>query len=228
MNKIFHDYLDKFIVVYLDDILIFSRTVEEDAEHLKLVLGLLRQHQYKVNLEKCEFGRTKILYLGHEISADGLRPDDAKVASIRDWPRPQTVTEVKSFLGMTGYYRPFVKNYSTTTSPLTDLTRLDTPWEWTEECEATFRKLKYALTHYETKYYGGSREKMLETMQGIGAQGCEFLVAGRVVSGNFQVLSGIELPPELASIFKAIPESVFRKDISSTEIRQRMMQSQAS
>ncbi|GBG64088.1 hypothetical protein CBR_g40537 [Chara braunii] len=149
MNKIFHDYLDKFIVVYLDDILIFSRTVEEHAEHLKTVLGLLRQHQYKVNLEICEFGRTKILYLDHEISADGLRPDDAKVASIRDWPRPQTVTEVRSFLGMTGYYRPFVKNYNTIASPLTDLTRLDTPWEWTEECEASFKKLKYALTRYE-------------------------------------------------------------------------------
>ncbi|GBG80537.1 hypothetical protein CBR_g30998 [Chara braunii] len=93
MNEIFHDYLDKFIVVYLNDILIFSRIVEEHAEHLKIVLGLLRQHQYKVNLDKCEFGRTKILYLGHEISADGLRPEDAKVASIRDWPRPQTVTE---------------------------------------------------------------------------------------------------------------------------------------
>ncbi|GBG70321.1 hypothetical protein CBR_g6449 [Chara braunii] len=149
MNRIFHNYLDKFIVVYLDDILIFSRIVEEHAEHLKTVLGLLRQHQYKVNLDKCEFGRTKILYLGHEILADGLRPEDAKVASIRDWPIPQTVTEVRSFLGMTGYYRPFVKNYSTIASPLTDLTRLDTPWEWTEECEASFKKFKYALTHYE-------------------------------------------------------------------------------
>ncbi|GBG90891.1 hypothetical protein CBR_g51398 [Chara braunii] len=149
MNRIFHDYLDKFIVVYLDDILIFSRTVEEHLEHLKIVLGLLRQHQYKVNLDKCEFGRTKILYLGHEISADGLRPEDANVASMRDWPRPQTVTEVRSFLGMTGYYRPFVKNYSTIDSSLTDLTRLDTQWEWTEECEASFKQLKYALTHYE-------------------------------------------------------------------------------
>ncbi|GBG76275.1 hypothetical protein CBR_g22023 [Chara braunii] len=88
MNRIFHDYLDTFIVVYLDDILIFSKTAEEHAEHLNTVLGLLRQHQYKINLEKCEFGRTKILHLGHEISADGLRPEDAKVASIRDWPRP--------------------------------------------------------------------------------------------------------------------------------------------
>ncbi|GBG71134.1 hypothetical protein CBR_g8435 [Chara braunii] len=149
MNRIFHDYLDKFIVLYLDNILIFSRTIKEHVEHLKIVLGLLRRHQYKVNLEKCEFGRTKILYLGHEISAEGLRPDDAEVASIRDRARPQTVIEVRSFLGMTGYYRPFVKNYSTIVSRLTNLTGLDTPWEWIEEHEAGFKKLKYALTPYE-------------------------------------------------------------------------------
>ncbi|GBG59350.1 hypothetical protein CBR_g38379 [Chara braunii] len=108
MNRIFHDHLDKFVVVYLDDILIFSKSVEEHAQHVETVLSLLRQHKYKVNLEKCEFGRTKILYLGHEVSAEGIRPEDAKVASIRDWPRPQTVTEVRSFLGMCGYNRNFV------------------------------------------------------------------------------------------------------------------------
>ncbi|GBG75356.1 hypothetical protein CBR_g19988 [Chara braunii] len=102
-----------------------------------------------INGEKCEFGRTRILYLGHEISAEGLKPDDAKVASIRDWPRPQSVTEMRSFLGMTGYYRTFVKNYSIVAAPLTDLTRLDTPWEWTDKCKAAFRHLKHALTHYE-------------------------------------------------------------------------------
>ncbi|GBG89983.1 hypothetical protein CBR_g50073 [Chara braunii] len=100
MNRIFHDYLDKFVVVYLDDILIFSRTVEEHAQHVDKVLSILRQHKYKINAEKCEFGPTRILYLGHEVSADGIRPKDAKVASIRDWPRPQPVTEVRSFSGM--------------------------------------------------------------------------------------------------------------------------------
>ncbi|GBG84348.1 hypothetical protein CBR_g38319 [Chara braunii] len=82
MNRIIHDYLDKFVVVYLDDILIFSRSAEEHAEHVDKVLSLLRQHKYKINSEKCEFGRTRILYLGHEVSADGIRPEDAKVASI--------------------------------------------------------------------------------------------------------------------------------------------------
>ncbi|GBG64643.1 hypothetical protein CBR_g45698 [Chara braunii] len=149
MNRIFHDYLDKFVIVYLDDILIFSKTVEEHVAHLDKVLGLLRQHKFKINGEKCEFGRTRVLYLGHEISAEGLKPNDAKVASIRDWPHPQSVTEMRSFLGMTGYHRTFVKNYSIVAAPLTDLTRLDTPWEWTDKCEAAFRHLKHALTHYE-------------------------------------------------------------------------------
>ncbi|GBG67160.1 hypothetical protein CBR_g81585 [Chara braunii] len=149
MNWIFHDYLDKFVIVYLEDILIFSKTVEEHVAHLDKVLNLLRQHKFKINGEKCEFGRTRVLYLGHEISAEGLKPDDAKVASIRDWPRPQSVTEMRSFLGMTGNYRNFVENYTIIAAPLTDLTRLDTPWEWTERCEAAFRHLKHALTHYE-------------------------------------------------------------------------------
>ncbi|GBG86533.1 hypothetical protein CBR_g41596 [Chara braunii] len=99
--------------------------------------------------EKCEFGRTHVVYLGYEISTDGLKPDDAKVANIHDWPRPQSVTEMGSLLGMTGYYRNFVKNYSIVAAPLTDLTRIDTPWEWTDRCEAAFKHLKHALTHHE-------------------------------------------------------------------------------
>ncbi|GBG79135.1 hypothetical protein CBR_g28850 [Chara braunii] len=149
MNRIFHDYLNKFVVVYLDDMLIFGTSVEEHAQHVDKVLSLLRQHKYKINFAKCELGRTRIPYLAHEVSADGIRPEDAKVASIRDWPRPQFVTEVRSFLGMCAYYRNFVKNYSTITSPLTDLTRLDTPWDWTDECEAAFKRLKHALAHHE-------------------------------------------------------------------------------
>ncbi|GBG76676.1 hypothetical protein CBR_g22893 [Chara braunii] len=149
MNRIFHDYLDKFVIVYLDDVLIFSKTVEEHVAHLDKVLSLLRHHKFKINGEKCEFGCTRVLYLGHEISAEGLKPDDAKVANICEWPRPQYVTEMRSFLGMIGYYKTFVKNYSIVAAPLTDLTRLHTPWEWTDECEVAFRHLKHALTHYE-------------------------------------------------------------------------------
>ncbi|GBG73094.1 hypothetical protein CBR_g12810 [Chara braunii] len=173
MNRIFHDYLDKFVIVYLDDIRFFSKTVEEHVAHLDKVLSLLRQHKFKINGEKCEFGRTRVLYLGHEISAEGLKLDDVKVASIRDWPRPQFVTEMRSFLGITDYYRTFVKNYSTVAAPLTDLTRLDTPWEWTDECEAAFRHLKHALTHYEVLKLPDPDKPFIVTMDtnqyGIGA-----------------------------------------------------------
>ncbi|GBG60679.1 hypothetical protein CBR_g12415 [Chara braunii] len=123
------------------------RDATDAVERLICVPGV--RYDPQINGEKCEFGRTRILYLGHEISAEGLKPDDAKVASIRDWPRPQFVTKMRSFLGMTGYYRTFVKNYSIMAAPLTDLTRLDTPWEWTDKCGAAFRHLKHALTHYE-------------------------------------------------------------------------------
>ncbi|GBG70182.1 hypothetical protein CBR_g6313 [Chara braunii] len=148
MNRIFHDYLDKFVIVYLDHILIFSRTVEEHVGHLDKVLSLIRQHNFKINDEKCEFGRIRILYWGHEISAEGLKTDDTKVANIRDWPLRESMTEMRS-LGIIGYYHNFVKNYSIVAAPLTDLTRLDTPWEWKDRCEAAFRHLKHALTHYE-------------------------------------------------------------------------------
>ncbi|GBG59672.1 hypothetical protein CBR_g49937 [Chara braunii] len=172
-GRIFHDHLDKFVVVYLDDILIFSKSVEEHAQHVETVLSLSRQHKYKVNLEKCEFGSTKILYLVHEVSAEGIRSEDAKVASIRDWPRPQTVTKVRSFLGMCSYYRNFVKNYSTVASPLTDLTRLDTPWDWSDECEAAFKRLKHALMNHEVLMVPDPQKPFIVTTDasqyGIGA-----------------------------------------------------------
>ncbi|GBG65895.1 hypothetical protein CBR_g54186 [Chara braunii] len=126
-----------------------GQIVEEHVAHLDKVLSLLRRHKFKINGEKCEFGRTRILYLGHEIFVEGLKLDDAKVANIRDWPRPQSVIEMRSFLGMIDCYRNFVTNYSTVAAPLTDLTRLDTPREWTYRCEAAFRHLKHALTHHE-------------------------------------------------------------------------------
>ncbi|GBG78588.1 hypothetical protein CBR_g27813 [Chara braunii] len=110
MNRIFHEYFYKFIVIYLDDILIFSKIVEEHTEHVKIVLGLLRHHQYKVNLEKCGCGRTKILYPGHEISGDGLRPDDAKVASIRYWQLSCAIADVAAatcIIGLRGYCHVF-------------------------------------------------------------------------------------------------------------------------
>ncbi|GBG88552.1 hypothetical protein CBR_g48021 [Chara braunii] len=114
------------------------------------VMLRLDQRRYKSVRELTSTVENLIVVPGHEVSAERIRPEDAKVASIRDWPRPQTVTEVKSFLGMCGYYKNFVKNYSMVASSLTDLTRLDTSWDWSDECEAAFKRLKHALMNHET------------------------------------------------------------------------------
>ncbi|GBG84036.1 hypothetical protein CBR_g37913 [Chara braunii] len=111
--------------------------------------------------------------IGGREAVMSITPEDAKVASIRDWPRPQTVTEVRYFLGMCGYYRNFVKNYSTIASPLTDLTRLDTPWDWSDECEATFKRLKHALMNHEVLMVPAPQKPFIMTTDasqyGIGA-----------------------------------------------------------
>ncbi|GBG91783.1 hypothetical protein CBR_g53672 [Chara braunii] len=146
MHRIFRPYLDKFMVVYLDDILVFSKTTREHAEHLALVLQSLRDSQYKINREKSSFGVPSVIYLGHVISGDGLAPEAAKVAAIQDRPQPQTVRDVRSFLGLASYYRKFVRNFSAVAAPLTNLTKKDTPFLWSLHCHMAFARLKQALT----------------------------------------------------------------------------------
>ncbi|GBG59146.1 hypothetical protein CBR_g32163 [Chara braunii] len=146
MHRIFRPYLDKFMVVYLDDILVFSKTTRERAEHLALVLQSLRDNQYKINREKSSFGVPSVIYLGHVIFGDRLAPEAAKVAAIQDWPQPQTVRDVRSFLGLASYYRKFIRNFSAVAAPLTNLTKKDTPFLWSLHCQMAFARLKQALT----------------------------------------------------------------------------------
>ncbi|GBG81334.1 hypothetical protein CBR_g32008 [Chara braunii] len=146
MHHIFRPYLDKFMVVYLDDIPVFSKTAREHAEHLALVLQSLRDSQYKINREKSSFGVPSIIYLGHVISGDGLAPEAAKIAAIQEWPQPQTVRDVLSFMGLASYYKKFVMNFSAVAAPLTNLTKKDTPFLWSLHCQLTFTRLKKALT----------------------------------------------------------------------------------
>ncbi|GBG75844.1 hypothetical protein CBR_g21088 [Chara braunii] len=128
MHRIFRPYLDKFMVVYLDDMLVFSKTAREHAKHLALVLQSLRDSQYKINREKSFFGVPSVTYLGHVISGDGLAPEAAKIVAIQEWPQPQTVRDVRSFMGLASYYRKFVRNFSAVDAPLTNLTKKDTPF----------------------------------------------------------------------------------------------------
>ena len=145
MNRIFRQCLDKF-VVFIDDILIYSRDRDEHAEHLRVVLEILREHQLYGKLSKCEFWLSEVQFLGHVILAHGIVVDPAKIEVVFKWERPQTVTEVRSFLGLVGYYRRFVEVFSKMISPLTQLTRKDKPFSWTEQCEACFKEIKNMLT----------------------------------------------------------------------------------
>ena len=117
--------MDKFVVVFIDDILIYSRTREEHVDHLRVVLEVLREHQLYGKLSKCEFWLEEVQFLGHVISTKGIAVDPTKIETVLKWERPKIVTEVRSFLGLAGYYRRFVQGFSKKVSPLTQLTQKD-------------------------------------------------------------------------------------------------------
>ncbi len=126
MNDIFRDMLDRWVIVYIDDILIYSDTQEEHIRHVRSVLKRLLQHQLYVKAEKCEFHRTNTSFLGYVISQDGVSMDDKKVQAVLDWPQPQTVKELQCFLGFANFYRRFIRNFSSIASPLTAMTKRNT------------------------------------------------------------------------------------------------------
>lgn len=120
MNDVFRPYLRKFILVFLDDILIYSPTEELHREHVVMAFQKLKEHQLVVNFKKCEFGRQKLTYLGHEVSAEGVSAEANKIQAMQDWPTPTNIKGLRGFLGLTGYYRKFVRGYATIAKPLTD------------------------------------------------------------------------------------------------------------
>ncbi|GBG85719.1 hypothetical protein CBR_g40447 [Chara braunii] len=148
MNDFFRPWLDKFVVVYLDDILVFSRTLEEHQGHLRQVLEKLREANFKINAKKCDWAKTQVLYLGHVLDGDNVKPEDSKIVAIRDWPTPRTLTELCSFLGLANYYRKFVRKFSTIAAPLRRLLRKETIWKWDKDCTFAMKKLKQALIEY--------------------------------------------------------------------------------
>ena len=119
INKVFMEELDKFVVVFIDDILIYSKSAEEHEQHLRIVLEKLRAHELYAKFSKCEFWLTKISFLGHILSEDGVAVDPAKVEAVTKWKQPTMVTEVRSFLGLAGYYRRFIEGFSKIARPMT-------------------------------------------------------------------------------------------------------------
>ncbi|KAL5575384.1 hypothetical protein UlMin_017083 [Ulmus minor] len=146
MNRVFKVYLDKFVIVFIDDILIYSRSQEEHAEHLRMVLRTLVEHRLYAKFSKCEFWLQSVQFLGHVISKDGLSVDPAKIEAVSEWAAPTSVTEIRSFLGLAGYYRRFVEGFSTLAAPLTALTKKDQKFQWSDKCEQSFQELKGRLT----------------------------------------------------------------------------------
>ncbi|WMV51153.1 hypothetical protein MTR67_044538, partial [Solanum verrucosum] len=145
MNRVFKTYLDSFVVVFIDDILIYSHSEEEHMGHLRVVLQRLREEKLYAKYEKCEFWLKEVAFLGHVVSGDGIKVDPKKTDVIRNWPRPLTPSDIRSFLGLAGYYRRFVNGFSSIASPMTKLTQKKTKFEWTGECERIFQTLKDKL-----------------------------------------------------------------------------------
>ncbi|XP_021736446.1 uncharacterized protein LOC110702997 [Chenopodium quinoa] len=146
MYRIFRPYLDKFVVVFIDDILVYSNSKEDHEDHLRKVLQLLREHQLYAKLSKCEFWLEKVALLGHVISMEGVSVDPAMVQAVQEWPIPRNVSEVRSFLGLTGYYRRFIKDFWIIARPMTNLMKKECKFIWSPECEEAFKTLKEKLT----------------------------------------------------------------------------------
>ena len=135
MNRVFQPYLDKFVVVFVDDILIYSQSEVEHEDHLRIVLHLLRDHKVYAKFSKCEFWLAEVGFLGHVVSASGVSVDPGKVEAVMSWERPNSVFKIRSFLGLAGYYRRFIENFSRLAAPMTILTRKEVNFVWDDSCE---------------------------------------------------------------------------------------------
>ncbi|KAG8472758.1 hypothetical protein CXB51_034674 [Gossypium anomalum] len=176
-------YLDRFVVVFIDDILIYSKDETEHAEHLRIVLQTLRNKQLYAKFSKSEFWLREVGFLGHIVSGDGIRVDPSKISAIIDWKPPKNVTEVRSFLGQAGYYRRFVNGFSITAAPMTRLLRKDVKFEWTEECQQSFEELKKLLTEAPGLVQPKSgKEFVVYSDSSLNGLGCVLMQEGKVVA----------------------------------------------
>ncbi|CAA7045392.1 unnamed protein product [Microthlaspi erraticum] len=153
MNHILRNFIGHFVVVYFDDILIYSKNLEEDLDHLASVLSVLRKEKLFANLKKCTFCTDNVVFLGFVVSADGVKVDEEKVAAIREWPSPKTVSEVRSFHGLAGFYRRFVRDFSTLAAPLTEVIKKEVGFKWEKAQEDAFQTLKDRLTNALFLFY---------------------------------------------------------------------------
>jgi hypothetical protein len=146
INTVFMPELDKFVVVFIDDILVYSKNEKDHEEHLRIILTRLRDHKVHAKFSKCKFWLKKVPFLGHVLSENGVSADPSKVQEVMDWKAPTTVPEVRSFLGLASYYCRFILDFSKIAMPMTSLQQKDYKFVWPEECEVAFHTLRKLLT----------------------------------------------------------------------------------
>ncbi|KAL0562069.1 hypothetical protein IC582_002519 [Cucumis melo] len=183
MNRVFREFLDTFVIVFIDDILIYSKTEAEHEKHLRMVLQTLRDNKLYAKFSKCEFWLKQVSFLGHVVSKAGVSVDPAKIEAVTGWTRPSTVSEVRSFLGLAGYYRRFVENFSRIATPLTQLTRKGAPFVWSKACEDSFQTLKQKLvTAPVLTVPDGSGNFVIYSDASKKGLGCVLMQQGKVVA----------------------------------------------
>ena len=146
MHRVFLPYLNQLLVVFVDDILIYSKSEEEHEDHLRIVLQALKEHQLYAKFIKCKFWLTEVRFLGHVVSATGVSVDPEKVEAVMSWEKLKLVFEIHSFMGLAGYYRKFIKEFSRLVAPVTKLTWKEVKFEWNDLCKQVFQELKRRLT----------------------------------------------------------------------------------
>ncbi|GJT77518.1 putative nucleotidyltransferase, ribonuclease H [Tanacetum coccineum] len=183
MNRVCRPYLDKFVIVFIDDILIYSKTREEHEEHLGLVLELLKKERLYAKFSKCEFWLREVQFLGHVINGDGIHVDPSKIEAVKNWEAPRTPSEVRSFLGLAGYYRRFIENFSKIAKPLTVLTQKSKTFDWGEEQENAFQTLKDKLCNAPVLALPDGPEDFVVYCDASGlGLGCVLMQRGKVIT----------------------------------------------
>ncbi|TYK11555.1 ty3-gypsy retrotransposon protein [Cucumis melo var. makuwa] len=183
MNRVFREFLDTFVIVFIDDILIYSKTEAEQEEHLRTGLQTLRDNKLYAKFSKCEFWLKQVSFLGHVVFKAGVSVDSAKIETVTSWPRPSTVSEVRSFLGLAGYYQRFMENFSRIATPLTQLTRKGAPFVWSKACEDSFQNLKQKIvTARVLTVPDGSGSFVIYSDASKKGLGCVLMQQGKVVA----------------------------------------------
>jgi hypothetical protein len=183
INKVFMEYLDKFIVVFIDDILVYSRNEEEHEGHLCLVLQKLQDHKLYAKLSKCEFWLEQVAFVGHVVSKGGISMDPSKVQDVLSWEAPTSVSDIQSFFELAGYYRRFIEGFLKISKPMTELLEKDKQFKWTPACESSFQELKERLTTAPVLLMS-NMEKPFSIYCDASGQGlwCVLMQDGRVVA----------------------------------------------